>query len=175
MTDKEFKRLNRSQLIEIIYQFQIKVEELTRENQTLNAELEDRRLRVTQAGNIAEAALAVNHVMCAAQNAAEQYLEEIRILRSETDEACQNMRKKARDEADALTGQAKEEAAAILTQSQTEAATLLAQAKEEAAAILAQAQTEADAIAQSTPERKLTEAELAEILSQFEDFPGFDK
>ena len=33
MTDKEFKRLNRSQLIDIIYEFQIKVEELTKENQ----------------------------------------------------------------------------------------------------------------------------------------------
>ena len=32
MTDKEFKRLSRSQLIEIIYQFQIKEEELTKEN-----------------------------------------------------------------------------------------------------------------------------------------------
>ena len=32
MTDKEFKRLSRSQLIEIIYQLQVKQEELTADN-----------------------------------------------------------------------------------------------------------------------------------------------
>ena len=35
MTDKEFKRLSRSQLIEIIYQLQIKQEELTADNEKL--------------------------------------------------------------------------------------------------------------------------------------------
>ena len=36
MTDKEFKRLSRSQLIDIIYQFQLKQEELTVENEKLS-------------------------------------------------------------------------------------------------------------------------------------------
>ena len=41
MTDKEFKRLSRSQLIEIIYQLQIKQEELTADNEKLSKALED--------------------------------------------------------------------------------------------------------------------------------------
>ena len=57
MTDKEFKRLNRAQLIDIIYQLQIKLDELSKENQRLTAELVDKRLRIGQAGNIAAAAL----------------------------------------------------------------------------------------------------------------------
>ena len=57
MTDKEFKRLSRSQLIEIIYQFQLKQEELTAETERLSKALADKRLRVDKAGNIAEAAL----------------------------------------------------------------------------------------------------------------------
>jgi cell division septum initiation protein DivIVA len=113
MTDKEFKRLNRSQLIEIIYQFQIKVEELTLENQKLNAALEDKRLRIAQAGNIAEAALSVNNVMQAAQSAAQQYLDEILALRSEADEACESIRRNAAAEADAIIMQARADAAAI--------------------------------------------------------------
>ena len=40
MTDKEFKRLSRSQLIEIIYQLQIKQEELTNENEKLQKNLQ---------------------------------------------------------------------------------------------------------------------------------------
>ena len=60
MTDKEFKRLSRSQLIEIIYQLQIKQEELTADNEKLSKALEDRRLLVSEAGNIAEAALVIH-------------------------------------------------------------------------------------------------------------------
>ena len=71
MTDKEFKRLSRSQLIEIIYQLQIKQEELTADNEKLSKALEDRRLLVSEAGNIAEAALEIHNVMQAAQDAAE--------------------------------------------------------------------------------------------------------
>lgn len=113
MTDKEFKRLNRSQLIEIIYQFQIKVEELTESNRNLQAALDDKRLRITQAGNIAQAALEMNNVMQAAQNAAQQYLDEIRALYEETDEECRIIREKAAAEAEAIIAQARCDAAAI--------------------------------------------------------------
>lgn len=125
MTDKEFKRLSRSQLIEIIYQFQIKVEELTQENQDLKTALEDKRLRITQAGNIAEAALEVNNVMQAAQNAAQQYLDEIRALYSEADLACDKLREKAAAEAEAVIAQAKVNGDIILTKAQEEAKALL--------------------------------------------------
>ena len=91
MTDKEFKRLSRSQLIEIIYQFQLKEEELTAENQRLKSELADKRLRMEKAGNLAEAVLEINNVMYAAQNAAQQYLDEIRNMRDETEAECRRM------------------------------------------------------------------------------------
>ena len=63
MTDKEFKRLSRSQLIDIIYQLQLKQEELTADNEKLSKALADKRLRVSKAGNIAEAALEIHNVM----------------------------------------------------------------------------------------------------------------
>ena len=107
MTDKEFKRLNRSQLIDIIYQLQIKQEELEEENLKLKEELADKRIRLNQAGNIAEASLVIHNVMQAAQDAAEQYLEEIRIMREETDEKCQHLLEDARKEADAIVAQTK--------------------------------------------------------------------
>lgn len=129
MTDREFKRLNRSQLIEIIYQFQIKVEELTNENQTLNAALEDKRLRITQAGNIANAALEVNQVMQAAQNAAQQYLDEIKALYSEIDCECENIRAKANAEADAVIRKAKAEAEAIVQKARAEANVMFSKEK----------------------------------------------
>lgn len=107
MTDKEFKRLNRSQLIDIIYQLQLKQNELESENQKLEAEVADKRIRLRQAGNIAEASLAIHNVMQAAQDAAAQYLEEIRILKAETEEKCQRLLEDAQKEAETIVAQAK--------------------------------------------------------------------
>ena len=107
MTDREFKRLSRSQLIDIIYQLQLKQEELTAENEKLTKALADKRLRVSKAGNIAEAALEIHNVMQAAQDAAAHYLEEIRIMRSETEEKCRLLLEKAQKDADDILAQAK--------------------------------------------------------------------
>ena len=54
MTDKEFKRLSRAQLIEIIYQLQLEIDKLNEEKQELENQLADKRLRLNKAGNIAE-------------------------------------------------------------------------------------------------------------------------
>ena len=105
MTDKEFKRLSRSQLIDIIYQLQVKQKELEDENLKLNEELADKRIRMRQAGNIAEASLAIHNVMQAAQDAASQYLEETRIMRIETEEKCQRLLEKAQKDADDIVVQ----------------------------------------------------------------------
>lgn len=102
MTDKEFKRLNRSQLIEIIYQLQLEAEKLTEENMRLERELADKRLRLSNAGNIADAALEINNCFRSAQNAADQYLNEIKLLREETEAERQRILSQARAEAEAI-------------------------------------------------------------------------
>ena len=106
MTDREFKRLSRAQLIDIIYQLQVKQEELTEENLKLKEELADKRIRLRQAGNIAEAALSIHNVMESAQAAAAQYLEEIRQMKAETAELCRTTLEKAKAEAAAIINQA---------------------------------------------------------------------
>ena len=107
MTDKEFKRLSRSQLIDIIYQLQIQQQELEDENLKLKEELADKRIRMHQAGNIAEASLAIHNVMQVAQDAASQYLEEIQIMRNETEEKCRYLLEQAQKEAADIVEQAK--------------------------------------------------------------------
>lgn len=106
MTDREFKRLSRAELVEIIYQLQLREEELLAENQRLQQELDDKRVRMYQVGNIAEAVLGVNKVMEAAQSAAEQYLEEIRTLRADTEAGCRRMLENAKKEAEAIKAKA---------------------------------------------------------------------
>ena len=102
MTDKEFKRLSRAQLIEVIYQLQLQVDNLTERNQTLEAALAEKRLRISNAGNLAEAALEINDCFRSAQNAAEQYLSEIKLLREETEAERARILAAAQAEADKL-------------------------------------------------------------------------
>lgn len=107
MTDKEFKQLNRAQLIDIIYQLQLHIDELTDQKHSLEKALEDKRIRISNAGNIAEAALEINECFRCAQNAAEQYLNEIKAIREETETERQRILAKAHAEAEAIIADAK--------------------------------------------------------------------
>ena len=109
MTDKEFKRLSRAQLIEIIYRLQLELDKVNEEKQQLVRELTDKRLRLQSAGNIADAALEINNCFHSAQSAAEQYLNEIRAIRDETDAECRRILAQARAEAEAIIAGATEE------------------------------------------------------------------
>ena len=108
MTNKEFKRLSRPQLIDIIYQLQVKQDELTAENERLKEALADKRLRVRNAGNRAEAALEIHHVMQSAQDAATHYLEEIQNMRRETEEECRRLLEKTEKDAENIIALARE-------------------------------------------------------------------
>ena len=107
MTDKEFKRLGRSQLIDIIYQYQLQVDKLTEENSKLERELADKRLRLSNAGNIADAALEINNCFRSAQEAAEQYLNEIMEIKKETEAERQRILEDAQVEAESIIADAK--------------------------------------------------------------------
>ena len=107
MTDKEFKRLSRAQLIDIIYQLQLQIDKLNEEKQEQESKLKDKRLRLKSVGNIAEAALEINNCFRSAQNAAKQYLNEIKVIREETEAQRQSILAKAQAEADAIIVSAK--------------------------------------------------------------------
>ena len=108
LTDKEFKKLSRAQLIDIIYQLQLQLDKLTEQNKALEDALADKRLRISNAGNLAEAALEINNCFRSAQNAAEQYLNEIKAIREETEAERQRILAKARAEAEAIVASAKQ-------------------------------------------------------------------
>lgn len=78
MTEKELRRLSRMDLLEMLLEQSKEVERLRAELETVKKQLEDRRIMEQEAGSIAEAALRLNKVFEAAQQAADQYLENIR-------------------------------------------------------------------------------------------------
>lgn len=78
MTDKELKRLNRAELLEMLIEQIKENEDLRSQLEEANEKLSRRRIAVESSGSIAEAALKLNGVFEAAERAAEQYLENIR-------------------------------------------------------------------------------------------------
>ena len=83
MTDQELRRLSRADLIDIIYTLQQQKEQAEQQLAQTQAQLQDRQLRLANAGSIAEAALSLNGVFDAAQ-AADQYLQAVRTSAAET-------------------------------------------------------------------------------------------
>ena len=78
MTDKELRRLSRRELLQMLLEQTSEVERLQAELDKTRAELDDRAIMLESCGNIAEASLKINHVFEAAQQAAEQYLINVR-------------------------------------------------------------------------------------------------
>ena len=114
MTDREFKRLTRAQLMDIIYQLQLQVDALEGEKLQLQKALDDKRLRMDNAGNIAEAALEISECFRSAQDAADQYLDEIRQLREETQQQKEQILEEARQQQEKILEEARAEAAESL-------------------------------------------------------------
>ena len=78
MTDKELRRLSRRELLQMLLEQTGEVERLQAELDKTRAELNDRAIMLESCGNIAEASLQINRVFEAAQQAAEQYLANVR-------------------------------------------------------------------------------------------------
>ena len=133
MADRELRRMHRAELIEIIYALKQREDQLTKENAALTAQLQDRQIRLSEAGSIAQAALELNRLFEAAQAAADDYLLSVKASHPDTDPLAQ----------------AQAEAQQILAQARAEAETIKAHARQEYGAMSALAlqkhtQTEAD-------------------------------
>lgn len=83
MTHKELKKLNRTQLIELLIEQGRMVDELSERLEECERRLEDRRIALESSGSIAEAALKLNGIFEAAQEAADQYLVNVKMIADE--------------------------------------------------------------------------------------------
>lgn len=102
MTDKEFRRLSKADLLDIIFELQKNEKALLARNAELEKQLESKELKISSAGSIAEAAVAVNGVFETAQTAAEQYLHQIRNAAVEAEIESERIIKEAEAKASAM-------------------------------------------------------------------------
>ena len=108
MTDQELKKLHRSDLLELLIAQEKENEQLRSQILQLKQRLEDRTIALEQAGSIAEASLQINGVFQAAQDAAAQYLENIRRLSGRQEEICRQMEEESRQAANQRMAEAEE-------------------------------------------------------------------
>ena len=89
MISKELKRLSRRELVDIIYQLKKNEQKMQEEIESLKNELQDKRIRISTAGSIADAAMSVTNVFSTAQMTADLYLREISCMKENTEKECE--------------------------------------------------------------------------------------
>jgi len=106
MNEKEIKKLNRAELLQILIEQMEENERLKRRIEELEAQQADRSIMIDRAGSIAEASLQVSGVFAAAEEAAQLYLENIRRLSGDQEAACDRMIRDAQEKADRIVAEA---------------------------------------------------------------------
>ena len=109
MTEKELKKLNRYQLLEMLIIQTERANELEKKLEEAQAKLDSRDVQMTVIGSIAEASIHLSGVLEAAQNAADLYL------------------RAAQERIDALEADARKQAEKILEDAECQALRLLLQ------------------------------------------------
>ena len=107
MTEKELKKLNRYQLLEMLIIQTERANELEKKLEQAQEKLDSREVQMTVMGSIAEASLQLSGVFEAAQNAADTYLEAVK-------ERSAAMEENARRQAEAILEEARQQARQIL-------------------------------------------------------------
>lgn len=107
MTEKELKKLNRYQLLELLIIQTERADELQKKLDDAQALLDSRDVKLTVMGSIAEASLQLGGVFEAAQNAADTYLDAAK-------ERAAAIEEEARKDAERILNEAKQKAAQIL-------------------------------------------------------------
>lgn len=106
MTEKEFKKLNRYQLLELLILQTQRVEELEAQLSEAQEKLKAREIRVNQAGSMADAVLQLSGFFDSAQIAVDSYLSAAGVraveIEEEANEKAKEILEDAQAKADAL-------------------------------------------------------------------------
>ena len=113
MVSKELKKLSRRELVDIIYQLKKNEQELQEELASLQEALQDRRIHLSTAGSIAEAAISITNVFSSAQTAADLYLQEIACMKQETEMECAKMIREAKKQAAEIIAESEKQRAIL--------------------------------------------------------------
>ena len=115
MISKELKKLNRRELVDVIYQLKKNEEQQQEKIASLEAELQDRRMHLSVAGSIAEAATDITGIFSVAQSTADLYLSEIASMKEDTQRECEKMIEEAKNKVKSIMADCKGKYDALAT------------------------------------------------------------
>ena len=121
MTDDEIRHLGKTDLLKIVRDQEAELEQSRAQIEELNKSLADKATHLEKCGSIAEASLELNGVFQAAQEAADQYLAEIKEKADSASAEADRIVGEARSKADAQVREAIESAGNIESQGKEKA------------------------------------------------------
>lgn len=132
MTDKELRKLSRSDLLEILLEQSKEISGLQAENKKLKEQIEDRTIQYQNSGSLAEAALKVTGIFDDAQKAADLYLENLKKDGADIEavqKKCAEMEKQSRQTAKRLLDKTAAECAALREETEKVCREMIAEAE----------------------------------------------
>ena len=110
MTEKDLRRLSRSDLLELLLAQRRDNEQLRCILDQTQAQLAERTIRIDKAGSIAEASLQLSGIFNAAQDSCQYYLENIKLLSERQNAVCQQMEQETKEKCDRMVAEAEQKA-----------------------------------------------------------------
>ena len=107
MISKDLKKLSRRELVDIIYQLKKNETQMQEKIAELEEALQDRRIKLSAAGSIAEAAVDITNIFHTAQRTADLYLQEISFMKADAERECAKMIEDARKQATKISANSK--------------------------------------------------------------------
>ena len=112
MTDKELRRLSRSDLLELLLVQRKENEQLRCILDQTQAQLADRTIRLDNVGSIAEASLQLSGIFEAAQDSCQYYLDNIKLMNDQQTAICQQMENETKEKCERMVEEAERKAQA---------------------------------------------------------------
>ncbi len=129
MTDKELKGLSRNDLLELLIAQTSKCEALEAQLTEAQAALQSREILISNSGSLAEAAMQMNRVFQAADQAAAQYLSNVMRMCKEQEEKCATLEADYAERSEALIGETMRKCAAMQQETEARCAEMLRNAE----------------------------------------------
>lgn len=145
MTENDLKKLGKNELLEMLEYQRAETHRLEEENINLRKKLEKRRIAIEESGSIAEASLKINKVFEAAQAAADEYLENLRINNSRKEELVVQAESLAREKVTQMISEADERCRAMEEETERKCIAMTRKAMREADSYWAQVSFKLDA------------------------------
>ena len=121
MTERELKRLSRTDLLTMMLSLSKENEQLRQQIEQMQQQLSSRTIAIQESGSLAEAALRLNGIFEAAQAACEQYTENIRQRSENQEQICAQIERETRRKCERMIAQAKKQADALLQEAASKA------------------------------------------------------